>query len=50
MDNIQKWAERQTDIKQYLPDYAYDKNPNREWYCNICKFYKNNELSKYFMS
>ena len=49
MDNIQKWAESKTGIKEYLPDYDYDKNPNREWYCNVCKDNSDNEFSKHLM-
>ena len=33
--DIIKFAETQVDVHSYLPDYEYDKVPNREWLCNI---------------
>ena len=32
-----EFAERNSDIKDYLPEYQYDKNPSREWYWNMGK-------------
>ena len=37
MKQIMEFAERNSDVKSYLPEYEYDKNPNREWYRNIDK-------------
>ena len=37
MKQIMEFAERNSDVKSCLPEYEYDKNPNREWYWNIGK-------------
>ena len=37
MKEIQAFARGQLDIAAYRPDYEYSKNPNREWYLNLCK-------------
>ena len=30
-----RFAASKIDIKSYLPDYDYCKEPNREWLCNV---------------
>ena len=37
MKHIIEFADGNSDVKQYLPEYQYDKNQNREWYWNIGK-------------
>ena len=52
MKKIMEFAERNSEIKKYLPEYHYDKNPNREWYWNFGKVqaYINNEFySEHFI-
>ena len=33
--NILKFAQLHINIFDYIPSYNYDKDPNREWICNI---------------
>ena len=31
-------AQQHAEIQTYLPEYQYDKIPNREWVCNVANF------------
>ena len=33
--DILSFAESKTNIHEFLPDFEYDKLPNREWFCNV---------------
>ena len=33
--DLLRFASSKISIKDYLPDYQYKKDPNREWLCNI---------------
>ena len=35
---ILAFAQQHADIQTYLPEYQYDKIPNREWICNVANF------------
>ena len=35
MKNILLFAADNVDISSYLPEYEYNKNPQREWICNV---------------
>ena len=32
---ILSWARERIDIDRFLPEYEYDKEPSREWLCNV---------------
>ena len=33
--DLLKFAKTKWSIDEYLPDYVYSKEPNKEWLCNI---------------
>ena len=33
--NVLSFAESKTNIHEFLPDFEYDKLPNREWFWNV---------------
>ena len=33
--DILQWARERVDIDRYIPDYEYQKEPNREWFVNL---------------
>ena len=33
--DILKFTKQNVDILNYIPEYKYDKDPNREWICNV---------------
>mmetsp|Transcript_24092 Transcript_24092/g.27791 ORF Transcript_24092/g.27791 Transcript_24092/m.27791 type:complete len:141 (-) Transcript_24092:215-637(-) len=35
VSDILKYARRTFNIDAFLPEFAYDKEPNRDWLCNI---------------
>ena len=45
--DILKFAASKVNIKMYMPDYAYQKEPNREWLCNIVNTLIKDEFQEY---
>ena len=35
VEDLLKFGEENSNIKDYLPEYEYQKQPNRQWLCNI---------------
>ena len=33
--DILQWAREKMDIDRYIPDYEYQKKPNREWFTSL---------------
>ena len=42
--DLNRLAESKLDIVKYLPEYSYNKEPNREWLCNIISTLVKDEL------
>ena len=47
IQDILNFAKEYTDIESYLPNYNYDKFPNRDWLCNIINTIANKEFSSF---
>ena len=45
--DILKFASSKVDIKMYIPDYAYQKEPNREWLWNVINTLAKDEFKEY---
>ena len=47
IQDILNFAKENTDIESYLPNYDYDKFPNRDWLCNIINTIANKTFSSF---
>ena len=47
IQDILNFAKEYTDIESYLPNYNYDKFPNRDWLCNVINTISNKEFSSF---
>ena len=47
VNEIIEFASGHIDIKKFLPKYSYEKEPNREWLCNIVNTLLNEEFNKF---
>ena len=45
--NLLRFAGSHINIKGYLPEYEYSKEPNREWLCNLINTLIRDEFQKY---
>ena len=49
IQDILNFAKENIDIESYLPNYNYEKFPNRDWLCNVINTITNKEFSSFIL-